>query len=281
MCRRTFAPRQVEARSPLLPSGAACRRGLLWLSLLSLVATSAQAAPRPAWRHVFTEDGVRVSARDIPGQDFPEFRGVTVLNCGIFDLLAILDDAPRHCEWQASCKVMRIIKKYNEFDRLMYHRLDSPWPVSDRDMVFKGSVTVDPVRKIVRSPFRAVRGHVPPKSGVVRMTKMRGFFKFELLKPGQIRTTYQVYSDPGGWLPAWLVKAASRKIPLHTLQGLRRQLKKTKGRYSAFHKRYNPEQGGTIPARFQPKKAAPANAAPPVRTKPTPPAAPPRPAPTR
>ncbi len=223
---------------------------------LILVPERASAADRGAWQAVATTDGVRVSARKIPGQAFPEFRGVTVMKADMFQLLAILDDAPRHCEWQASCKVMRIVKRYDEFNRVLYHRLDSPWPVSDRDVVFKGGVTVDWKRKVVWSRFRALSGMVKVQSGVVRITRMYGFFKFELIAPGQIRATYQVFSDPGGWLPAWLVAAASKKIPLHTLRGLREQVAKTQGQYAAFHKRYNPAHGGQVPAQFQPGGAS-------------------------
>ena len=223
---------------------------------LLLATRSASAAGRATWRHVATTDGVRVSAREIPGQAFPEFRGVTVMKADMFQLLAILDDAPRHCEWQASCKVMRVVKHYDEFNRVLYHRLDSPWPVNDRDVVFKGGVTVDWKRKIVWSRFRALKGMVKVESGVVRITRMYGHFKFELIAPGQIRATYQVFSDPGGWLPAWLVAGASKKIPLHTLRGLRAQVTKTRGQYAAFHKRYNPAHGGRVPAQFQPGGAS-------------------------
>ena len=225
----------------------------LWLLAGLSFASTAEAGSARVWRHVATTDGVVVSARDIPGQAFPEFRGVLVMKADIFQLLAILDDTKRHCEWQANCKVMRVVRNYDAFNRLIYHRLDSPWPVSDRDVVFRAGVTVDWPRRIVLSRFHAVRGAIKKKSGVVRITRMHGSFKFELLPSGKVRATYQVFSDPGGWLPVWLVRGASKKIPLHTLRGLRAQLAKTKGQYQAFHKRYNPAAGGRIPPRFSPR----------------------------
>ena len=246
-----------------------CCVATLTASLL-LTALDASAASRGTWRHVTTSDGVRVTARVIPVQSFPEFRGVLVMKADIFALLAILDDASRHCEWQASCKTMRVVKHYDEFNRALYHRLNSPWPVNDRDVVFKAGVTVDWKRKIVWSRFRAVRGMVKVESGVVRITRMSGYFKFEAIAPGTIRATYQVFSDPGGWLPAWLVKLASKKIPVNTLRGLSAQVKKTRGQYAAFHKRYNPAHGGKIPAQFQRGGTADAAPAKPVPGKPVP-----------
>ena len=53
--------------------------------------------------------------------------------------------------------------------------------------------------------------------------------------------------DPGGLLPDWLVKLTSRKLPIETLVGLRNQVAKTRGKYEAFLKRYDPSHGGKIP----------------------------------
>ena len=40
--------------------------------------------------------------------------------------------------------------------------------------------------------------------------------------------TYQIDSDPGGWLPKWVVKMASKKIPLNTLINLGKQIVKVR-----------------------------------------------------
>ncbi|MCO4761411.1 MAG: START domain-containing protein [Myxococcales bacterium] len=228
----------------------------LALVAVLLYTTASEAADRGKWRHIASEDGVTVSARDIPGQAFPEFRGVAVFHATMFEMLAILDDTPRHCQWQASCTVMRVLKRYDEFDRLLYHRIHAPWPASDRDLVFRANTRLSGKAQKATSRFRLVSGVVGPKSGIVRVKQMYGSFKFTVLGPKRIRVVYQVYSDPGGWLPTWLVRSASKKIPLNTLRLLRAQVKKTRGQYQAFHKRYDPAFGGRIPARFQPKSKA-------------------------
>ncbi|HAN31037.1 MAG TPA: hypothetical protein DCQ06_05515, partial [Myxococcales bacterium] len=78
------------------------------------MAWAPRAVAAKGWRHVTTDDGVRVDVREIKGQEFPEFRGIKVFKADIFDILAVLDDAARHCEWQANCKIMRITRKINE-----------------------------------------------------------------------------------------------------------------------------------------------------------------------
>ena len=50
----------------------------------------------------------------------------------------------------------------------------------------------------------------------------------EMLGQNSTRVTYQIDSDPGGWLPNWIIKLASKKIPLKTLINLRKQIKRLK-----------------------------------------------------
>ncbi len=235
-------------------------------------------AAADGWKRVLREDGISVSAREVPGKPYLEFRGVGLVQANLFQILAILDDTPRHCDWQANCTVSRVVKKVNEVERYIYHRVHSPWPVSDRDVVVRGSVEVDMARKTVWSRFRsATLPDVPPVKGAVRMPRLEGFYKLEWRDEGSTVVTYQVVADTGGMLPTWLANRASRKLPLGTLQGMRRQAKAFAGRYEAFHKRYNPAFGGQVPPQFggiAAPKAPATPAAPPAAPAPAPAPAP-------
>lgn len=240
----------------MLPDLLAARRGPVWagwilaLSLL-VIAPSALGAP---WTRVGVFDGVSVSSRQIPGQDMPEFRGVAVVDANLFQVMAVIDDADRHCEWMARCAESRVVKQLKGFDRVLYQRLDAPWPVADRDLVVRGSIRIDRDRRLVVSSFRSVnlRG-MPPREGVVRVTALKGFYRLKQLKDGKTRVLYQVYSDPGGSLPRWLARKATKKIPAETITSLRRQLSRTQGEYEDFLDRYDPERGGEIPKVGKPR----------------------------
>ncbi len=219
----------------------------LAVAMTLCLGVGAASANDSGWKRVLSEDGINVAAREIPDNPNLEFRGVGVIQANIFQLLAIIDDSSRHCEWQANCIVSKVVKSVGEFERYIYHRVDSPWPVSDRDVVVHGTVEANIEARTVVSRFRAVQlaGH-PPVSGVVRMPTLSGFYKFEALTDTSTRVTYQVVADTGGLLPAWLSNRAARKLPLGTLLGMRRQAKRMEGRYAAFHARFNPAFGGRL-----------------------------------
>ena len=223
-------------------------------------------ARRP-WRRIDTRDGVVVSTRAVPGQNLPEFRGVAVVEGTLFDLLGIVMDVKRHCEWRAKCHSARLVRKINDFERMIYTRIDAPWPVNDRDVVLRGKAMVHVKRRIVVSSFHAVRvASVPDVSGVVRMPRLQGSYRFEELDKARVRVTYQVYSDPGGMLPAWLAARSARQLPYKTLTGLRKRVKQTRGTYDWMKKQYDPAFGGVIPTayRLDPPTTPPTPATPPT-----------------
>ena len=60
---------------------------------------------------------------------------------------------------------------------------------------------------------------------------MKGFYELTRLSDGRTKVDYRVGSDPGGTLPDWLAKRATRELPVHTIVNLRRQVARTRGAY--------------------------------------------------
>lgn len=206
---------------------------LLLLSLaLALLLLTAPANAAPKWEHVTTEKGIRVWSLEVPGRGFPTFRGRGVINENIYQVLAVLRDTTRHTQWMASCTDARLIKKINEYEYIVYSRTAAPWPVSDRDAVFMSKTKVDRKKMIVNVRFWAVRSkRKGPVKGVVRMTRLRGHYRFRALDVNKTLVDYKVDANPEGSLPGWIARLATKKLPLVTIQKLRKQARKTRGWY--------------------------------------------------
>jgi len=222
--------------------------------VLSVVSLTAAADDKPKWEKITTERGVTVWEKESPGRDLPAFRGVTVMKERMVDILAVLDDPEGATEWVHNCTTNRLIKRTNGLDRILYTLTDAPWPVSDRDVVVDARVKLNPKRKELTIAFKSVSGskyNVAEVDDVVRMPKLKGHYKLRILDDKRTRVEYVVDADPGGSLPAWLVSQASRDLPLETLVELRKQVKKTKGKYGPFVKKWDPNQGGELPEEFK------------------------------
>lgn len=235
--------------------GAATAGGLL----LPLIARGGEPELRRAtaedesrWQHLMTESGVSVWLRDEPGRSLPIFKGISTLDAGMFECLAVLDDTARHVEWMSNCKVSRVVKSVDEFERYVYNRTRAPWPVSDRDAVVHGTIQGSVAKREVWSRFQAVSlPQLPPVDGVVRMPVLRGYYRMQALDEKRTRITYQIDADSGGMLPDWLVSRTVRRLPVETIVGLRTQVGRTRGKYMSFLQKYDPTFGGTVPERFR------------------------------
>jgi hypothetical protein len=210
------------------------RAGLLSaVCLLSVFLTVVLTKPSLAsddWRHLTTKDGIEVSEREVPGRTFPVFRGVGTIEANLDDVFAVLSDVDRYTEWMHKCVDAREVRRESETVRYIYNRTDAPWPVRDRDVVVRSeTIVMEPGRKVHVRFALVEEESMGPVKGVVRMRHLEGHYKLEALGPEQTRVEYQADADPGGRLPAWLVKRNTRDLPLHTLLKLRQQVAKTRG----------------------------------------------------
>jgi hypothetical protein len=222
---------------------------VLAAALLAVTLPARVAVAEDGWVQDADEKGVVVTTRTEPGRSLPIFRGVGMVDGGVFEILAVLDDITRFTEWMADCKGARIVKQINELERVEYNHIGAPWPVSDRDTTIRSWIEADAAKGDVWARFQSISvSEAPPVSGIVRMPRLAGFYHLEVVDAGHTKVTYQVDADPGGLLPDWLIKLTSRKLPIETLVGLRRQVAKTRGRYDAFMKKYDPSKGGKVPA---------------------------------
>ncbi len=207
----------------------------LWLLAAATLAHAAE------WEEVKRTKGIIVYEFEVEDRDLAAFRGVGAVNGTLYEILAILSDSDRRTEWQHKCVGAHDVERINESSRITYNRTAAPWPVDDRDVVLKTKIKVVEPDQVILAQFRAIS--TPKKGkvkGVVRMPYLKGHYKLTRVGPKRTRVEYQVDADPGGWLPDWLANRASRELPINTLLGLRRQVKRTRGDYDEMLDRWDP-----------------------------------------
>ncbi len=205
----------------------------------STAATSEPAAPAAAgsgeagWRQLADVEGIVVSEHPSAHSDTPIFRGVGVVEAPLLEILAVVTDADRHHEWVFSCSASRMIEQTSRTTGLVYNRTATPWPVPDRDVVLTSQIELIDAEQEILVRFSAVEHPgTPPQDGVIRMPYLEGHYHLRAEGPRRTVVEYQVDSDPGGRLPAWLARQGTRDMPLETLRALRTQLVATRGAYA-------------------------------------------------
>jgi len=197
-----------------------------------LVATSLALAPRATageaagWQRVHKEDGITVERWSASAGGRPHLRTTTVIDAGIALVSSVLRDVERHPEWRNRCAEARVLQREGDDKLVVYSRTEGRWPVADRDSVFASEVLRrEPGR--VEIHFRNVESPLmPPVRGIVRMPSVDGYYRLEALDAGRTRVEYELEMDMGGLVPSFVTRYVSDEMPLHTLQGLKQQVKK-------------------------------------------------------
>ena len=211
--------------------------GIVLFYLPSLVCAA------PAWEKVHQEDGIKVYKRDSTLSDLPDFKAIGTIKASLYDIMAVLKHVQRRPEWVYRCEASKVVKRYSDFEVLLYHKTYSPWPADDRDAAVKTQLYELEADKKYMAYFKGVKSPlIPEKEDLVRLPQLEGYYLLTYVNAEETHVTYFVRLDPGGYLPRWLVKMTTESFPTETLLGLRKQVRKTKasGEYKSFHQRWNP-----------------------------------------
>jgi hypothetical protein len=196
------------------------------MSLLVLSMFSS-AAVADTWKQVTKKEGITVWQKTLPNNPFVAFRGELLMNASIKKVLAVLNDQDHKTAWMHQCTANYVVEHVKMGHLIIYNRTGSTFPfVADRDVVAETKLVVDQDNATINISAKNI-SH--PKQalvdGVVRMQHMDLHWTLKFINKRQTMVTYQVLTDPGGWLPAWVVNLVAKGIPYWTLKGLAEQTK--------------------------------------------------------
>ena len=177
-------------------------------------------APAFAERSVVREEnGITVEEEGAPGRALPILTGTTTMAAPPEQIAAWISATHTYTDWMHNCEEARLLREEGDV-RVGYNRIGSPWPVSDRDVVLRSTRSELEGGGIRIEFLSTTEESVPEASGVVRMPRLVGSYELRPVEAGT-RVVYTVDSDPGGSLPDWLIRQASKDLPYFTLRNLR------------------------------------------------------------
>jgi hypothetical protein len=96
-------------------------------------------------------------------------------------------------------------------------------------------VNPDYVNQFVVINFVNVEADDLAMSGdVVRVPIITGSIYLKKIDNAKTEVAYNIQLDPGGYIPKWIAEIFIGKIPIKTLQGLKKQVIRTRGQYEEF-----------------------------------------------
>ncbi len=192
----------------------------LWVAGVLSILLLAQPGLASAWESVLGGENLRVERRPYAGSALDEIRGVTRVRSSLNALMALLKDARYNRQWVYRSGGATILQENGYGQAYVYGVVDAPWPMSDRDTIVRFDYHQDSSTKNITITISNVPSFAGEEPGLIRVPDFGGFWKLNPQQDGWVEVIYQVYGDPGGYVPVWLANYAAAVSVIRTLQNL-------------------------------------------------------------
>lgn len=170
---------------------------------------------------------VDVFVKPVKDNPLKAFKGIIEVPQPMLSVMAIMGDLETYPEWVFQCSGVDYRPKEWGKDVIRI-RINGIWPVSDRDGVFRSTITQNPDTDAITIHSKDTDGVFPPREGFVRLPDLDNKFIMEPLEDGWTRITFRTFVDPGGHIPAWLANFVATRAPEHTLTNMARLLERNR-----------------------------------------------------
>lgn len=175
-----------------------------------------------SWKLKKDRNDIQIYTRSYPNSKFKEYKAVMVVNTTMEAAKKIILDADQLKDWNYKTSRSRLIKKIDDNNYIFYLFNDMPWPVLNRDHVSDVIVTY-PSNTSVLITITPNNNVLPHTDGTVRITNFKGFWLLEEVEKG-VSITNQLFGDPEGGVPSWLVNSQLVKSPYTSFNNLKDRL---------------------------------------------------------
>jgi hypothetical protein len=202
--------------------------------LIALLLTATLSVSADDWKLERDRSGIKVYTRRVEGIAFKQYKGIVTLKAPLPTVIAVIEDVDAAPEWVDSCERMELVERVSPTESYTYNYVPAPWPVKDRDAVVHNRITQDEKTYVVTIKQTAKPDKKARIKKAVRVERIEGLWILTPQKDGTTELVYQVLSDPGGGLPAWLVNAVAISQPFNTLENLQEMVLREKYQSATF-----------------------------------------------
>lgn len=192
------------------------------------------------WEEVRNIEGISIYTRPWPGSSFLAIKSIFIINASIEQNIAAAIDDTAYKDW-----IMYLMKfeKFNvesmaEFS--FYSAFEFPPFLSNRDNAFDVTFDLDKKTGIVTYVFND-NVNYPHKEGFIRVTENYSMWVFIPLNDGRTKVIQQIHSEPGGWIPAWIVNWGIDEMAIKTIKLWKKHSTKEKYKNSPVFSQLFPE----------------------------------------
>lgn len=187
--------------------------------LLVLCALAAYSST-PNWKLKKEESGIKIYTAHSDSSAVKLIRVELVVEATAEQLIAFMLDIPKQPEWLYNCETAHLLERIAPNEVTFYAEVALPWPASNRDYCTHMTITQKQPGHATIHSF-AVPNCMPAKPGKVRLKKSVAHWEIMPISATEIKIVYELNTDPGGSMPAWVTNLFIAKGPIASFQKVR------------------------------------------------------------
>jgi hypothetical protein len=186
-------------------------------------------SPKDGWKLAADAKEVIIYSRPHADSNLKEFKAIGSIDAPSYAVGAVIDDFENYPKFMPYTLECRLLK--HEGDSVIGYQRLSPKICEDRDYTLRVSKKSWPGPKGLTylSQWQTANEMGPPeRKGVVRLKVCNGTWLLEPDGPSKTRATYSIYSDTGGFIPAFIANHASMTAIKKLYAAISKQVKEPK-----------------------------------------------------
>ena len=167
------------------------------------------------------KDSIKVYTCKTGLSKFKAIKATFTVNATYSEFVAMLLDIENFNHWQYKISHAHVLQQISDEELIYYAEVETPWPVSNRDIIIKMKITQDPVTHWVTVSGNSLPDYFPKKENLVRVPTSHSLWTLKSIDASQIQAEYNIQVDPGGSVPAWLINIFAADGPYQTFRAFK------------------------------------------------------------
>ena len=197
---------------------------IIWILLVLPVISGAGGQ----WQLIVERDGTTLYAREVSGHSEMQFKGISTVSRSLASVISVLSDTASYPKWFFRCIEAHKIPTQNpsEFHFFLYVAIDTPWPFTDRDVLYKTEVKIDfASEKVIIHSIALKAPVIPLKKQYVRIIDSEQQWILEKIAVNRTRITLINRTNAAGPFANFISNPGIRDTIIYSLTNLNKILK--------------------------------------------------------
>ena len=168
------------------------------------------------------KEGIRVYVTKLDTTVFKEYKAVMTVKAPIDSVSKVILDVDKVKTWNFKTQNSQLLKKISDSSWVFYMAHHWGWPIQDRDHVSKATLIKKRDEQIITLvPYN---NYLKERKDYIRLKNFKGYWHLKKIDDNQTLVVQQIYGNPEGDIPPFMVNLIVSKGPFDTFKALRNRL---------------------------------------------------------